>query len=41
VGGEDVVCTITSTYIVRFQADNWNKLRRICSKEIGVKMKVI
>lgn len=24
---------------LRFQADNWNKLRNICSKEIGAKMK--
>ncbi len=24
---------------VRFQSDNWNKLRNICSKEIGAKMK--
>ena len=24
---------------VRFQMDNWNKLRNICSKEIGAKMK--
>ena len=25
--------------LVRFQADNWNKLKNICSKEIGAKMK--
>ena len=24
---------------VRFQTDNWNKLRNLCSKEIGAKMK--
>ena len=24
---------------VRFQADNWNKLRNMCTKEIGAKMK--
>ena len=24
---------------VRFQMDNWNKLKNICSKEIGAKMK--
>ena len=24
---------------MRFQADNWNKLRNMCSKEIGTKMK--
>ena len=24
---------------VRFQGDNWNKLRNLCSKEIGAKMK--
>ena len=24
---------------MRFQADNWNKLRNLCSKEIGAKMK--
>ena len=24
---------------VRFQADNWNKLRNMCAKEIGTKMK--
>ena len=24
---------------VRFQLDNWNKLRNMCSKEIGQKMK--
>ena len=25
--------------VVRFQMDNWNKLKNICSKEIGTKMK--
>lgn len=25
--------------LVRFQMDNWNKLRNICSREIGAKMK--
>lgn len=25
---------------VRFQADNWNKLKNTCSKTIGLKMKV-
>ena len=25
----------------RFQADNWNKLKNLCSKQIGEKMKVI
>lgn len=24
---------------VRYQADNWNKFRNICAKEIGMKMK--
>jgi hypothetical protein len=24
----------------RFQADNWNKLKNLCSKQIGEKMKV-
>ena len=28
-----------SPTIVRFQTDNWNKLRNLCSKEIGAKMK--
>ena len=27
------------THTVRFQLDNWNKLRNVCSKEIGQKMK--
>jgi hypothetical protein len=26
-------------HVVRFQLDNWNKLRNICAKEIGQKMK--
>ena len=26
--------------LVRFEADNWNKLKHICSKTIGTKMKV-
>lgn len=25
--------------LVRFQADNWNKFKNICAKEIGMKMK--
>lgn len=25
---------------VRFSADNWNKLKNVCSKQIGEKMKV-
>ena len=31
--------TFTSPTTVRFQTDNWNKLRNLCSKEIGAKMK--
>lgn len=27
--------------LARFQADNWNKLKNVCSKEIGEKMKVM
>ena len=27
------------TFLVRFQMDNWNKLRNTCSREIGAKMK--
>ena len=30
---------ICLTLPVRFQADNWNKLRNMCAKEIGTKMK--
>lgn len=26
--------------VVRFSLDNWNKLRNLCSKQIGEKMKV-
>ena len=26
-------------HTVRFQVDNWNKLRNLCSKEIGARMK--
>ena len=26
-------------HVVRFQLDNWNKLRNICAKEIGQKIK--
>ena len=35
-------CMYTSSIsptTVRFQTDNWNKLRNLCSKEIGAKMK--
>ena len=28
-------------HIVRFQADNWNRITHLCSKEIGAKMKVL
>ena len=31
--------SLTHPSAVRFQADNWNKLRNMCSKEIGAKMK--
>ena len=30
---------LTHPSAVRFQADNWNKLRNMCSKEIGAKLK--
>ena len=33
-----VICPFL-LHTVRFQADNWNKLRNLCSKEIGVRMK--
>ena len=26
-------------FTVRYQADNWNKFRNMCAKEIGAKMK--
>lgn len=26
--------------VVRFEADNWNKQKHLCSKAIGAKMKV-
>ncbi len=32
--------TDSSLFLVRFQLDNWNKLKNACSKEIGEKMKV-
>lgn len=34
----DLRCFLLHT--VRFQADNWNKLRNLCSKEIGTRMKL-
>lgn len=34
----DLHCFLLHT--VRFQADNWNKLRNLCSKEIGARMKL-
>ena len=30
-----------NSFLVRFDADNWNKLKNLCSKTIGAKMKVI
>ena len=32
-------CMHVHVNVVRFQLDNWNKLRNICAKEIGQKMK--
>ena len=32
-------CLLPSFAAVRFQADNWNKYRNMCAKEIGTKMK--
>ena len=34
----ELCCFLLHT--VRFQADNWNKLRNLCSKEIGARMKL-
>ena len=33
------VITIMVWSAVRYQADNWNKFRNMCAKEIGTKMK--
>ena len=33
------VVSLIVIFTVRFQLDNWNKLRNMCSREIGGKMK--
>lgn len=36
----DIIWDYVRLFSVRFQADNWNKLKKNCSKTIGAKMKV-
>ena len=35
-----ILLVVKFIFLVRFDADNWNKLKNLCSKTIGSKMKV-
>ena len=37
----ELTLIVNSYFIVRFQADNWNRITHLCSKEIGAKMMVL